>query len=201
MKKIIIITSILLMVISNTFNAQKRKGNILKSSDIAEIEAYLNVSHPDDPKRSILKSRVIDLKNKAWTKGRLTSKPMAARPVIDESELVNKSKDSIKFEQLIKQTPKEHKKKTVKLLNSMFNEDPKYNEAILLFRNKSDCNLILEIEGKSSYSLAIPAQDENFIIITKGVYSLKSNICNTKYTSQKEINKSVILTITPSCQF
>ena len=105
------------------------------------------------------------------------------------------SDDAEEFKKLIAETSAEHKEKTVKLLNAMFNEDISRNEAILLFKNNSDCNIVLRIEGKEFYNLAVPARAENFIVLKKDSYSLNSNICDMKYSSRKDIKKSIFVTI------
>ncbi len=184
----------------NILSAQKKGSkDILKSIDIKEIEEYIKNTHPDDPKKSVLKPKLIALKNAEWTKGARTAKPMEARPIISDipaSIMRNPySDDAEEFRKLITETSAEHKEKTVKLLNAMFNEDITRKEAILLFRNNSDCNIVLRIEGKDYYNLAVPAHGENFIVINKGSYMLNSNICDMKYISQKDIKKSIFVTI------
>ncbi|MGN7864452.1 DUF6759 domain-containing protein [Chryseobacterium sp.] len=179
--------------------AQKGSKDILKSTNIREIEEYLKNAHPDDPKRSVLKPKLIALKNAEWTKGARTAKPMEARPIISDipkSIMRNPaSDDAEEFKRLIVESSSEHKEKTVKLLNAMFNEDITRKEAILLFKNNSDCNIVLRIEGKDYYNLAVPAHGENFIVINKGSYTLSSNVCDMKYISQKDIKKSIFVTI------
>ncbi|MGG7468444.1 DUF6759 domain-containing protein [Chryseobacterium arthrosphaerae] len=179
--------------------AQKSSKDILKSTNIREIEEYLKNAHPDDPKRSVLKPKLIALKNAEWTKGARTARPMEARPIISDipkSIMRNPgSDDAEEFKRLIVESSAEHKEKTVKLLNAMFNEDITRKEAILLFKNNSDCNIVLRIEGKDYYNLAVPAHGENFIVINKGAYSLSSNVCDMKYSSQKDIKKSIFVTI------
>lgn len=184
----------------NLISAQKKANkDILKSIDIKEIEEYIKNTHPDDPKKSVLRPKLIALKNAEWTKGARTAKPMEARPVISDipkSIMRNPhSDDAEEFKKLITETSAEHKEKTVKLLNAMFNEDITRKEAILLFKNNSDCNIVLRIEGKDYYNLAVPAHGENFIVINKGSYTLNSNICDMKYISQKDIKKSIFVTI------
>lgn len=180
-------------------NAQKASKDILKSTKIKDIEEYLKNAHPDDPKRSVLKPKLIALKNAEWTKGARTAKPMEARPVISDipkSVLRNPhSNEAEEFKKLLAETSEEHKEKTVKLLNAMLSEDITRKEAILLFKNNSDCNIVLRIEGKDYYNLAVPAQGQNFVIINKGSYTLNSNVCDLKYFSQKEIKKSILITI------
>ena len=173
--------------------------NILESKNIPEIERFLKTCHPDDPRKSVLKPKLIALKNSEWTKGGKNAHPMEARPVITEipSHLMNASNSSEaeEFKRLIASTSSQHKDKTVKLLNAMFNEDISSKEVILLFRNNSDCNLVVRINGKDFYNMAVPAKSENFIVIRKGNYTLSSNVCDILYSSKKEIGKSIFLTI------
>jgi len=199
MKKIILIVLLFLLAACKNTNAGGTSYNILESKDIDKIETYLKNAHPDDPKKNILKSKLIALKNAEWTKGKKGMKPMEARPVI--SEIPNgalrkpHSDEAEEFKRLITSTSKEHKEKTVKLLNAMFNEDINSKEIILLFKNQSDCNLILKIEGKDFYNMAVPAKGENFIVINKGTYTLHGNVCDVIYSSKKDLNRSIFLTI------
>lgn len=180
-------------------SAQKKHNDILKTTNIREIEEYLRNAHPEDPKRMVLKPKLIALKNSEWTKGARTAKPMEARPVM--TDIPNRfmrnsnSNDAEEFKKLIAETSDQHKDKTVKLLNAMFDEDITRKEAVLLFRNNSDCNIILRIEGKDFYNLAVPAHGENFIILNKGSYTLNSNVCDVRYSSQKDIKKSIFVVI------
>ncbi|MEJ5104849.1 DUF6759 domain-containing protein [Chryseobacterium sp. MYb328] len=179
--------------------SQKGNKDILKSTNIKEIEEYLKTAHPDDPKKSVLKPKLIALKNSEWTKGSRTAKPMEARPVIaDIPKNAMKdpnSNEAEEFKRLLAETSAEHKEKTAQLLNTMLNEDITKKESILLFKNNSDCNIVLRIEGKDYYNLAVPAHGENFIIVNKGSYTLSSNVCDMKYFSQKDIKRSIFVTI------
>jgi hypothetical protein len=199
MKKIILIVLLLALAACKNANTGSISYNILESKDINKIENYLKNTHPDDPKRNILKSKLIALKNAEWTKGKNNAKPMEARPVISEipSGAIRKpnSDEAEEFKRLIASTSKEHKEKAVKLLNAMFNEDISSKEIILLFKNQSDCNLVLKIQGKDFYNMAVPAKGENFIVINKGTYTLYGNVCDVVYSSKKDLNKSLFLTI------
>lgn len=198
MKKILT-TLLFLILASGTASAQKKHKDILKSTNIREIEEYLKNTHPDDPKRFVLKPKLIALKNSEWTKGASKARPMEARPVM--TDIPNRfmrnssSNDAEEFKKLLAETSDQHKDKTVKLLNAMFDEDITKKEAVLLFRNNSDCNIILRIEGKDFYNLAVPAHGENFIVLNKGTYTLNSNVCDVKYSSQKDIKKSIFVVI------
>jgi hypothetical protein len=201
MKKSSLIISLVILLASCSTNSNitKDSKNILESKNIEEIEKFLKAAHPDDPRRSVLKPKLIALKNLEWTKGKKDVKPMEARPVISEIPINATrnahSAEAEEFKRLIVSTSKEHKDKTVKLLNAMFNEDISSKEVILLFKNQSDCNLVVRIQGKDYYNMAVPAKGENFMVINKGVYTLTSNVCDVLYSSKKDIRKSIFLTI------
>ncbi|MDF2552989.1 MAG: hypothetical protein K0R77_2264 [Chryseobacterium sp.] len=193
---------LIILFFSLTLSCSTQSANsddILKNTNITEIEEYLKKAHPEDPKKHILQSKLIALRNKEWTKGALTAKPMEVRPIITEFPQSLKGKsisdDSEEFKKLIAETTSEHKEKTIKLLNTMFNENINSNEAILLFRNNSECNMVLKINGKKFYNLAVPSHNENFIVLDKDNYSISGNVCDVKYTSQKQIRKNIQVVI------
>lgn len=174
------------------------REDILKSKNINEIEAYLSKAHSQDPKKRILKQKIIALKNSEWTKGAKDAKPMAARPVIFDlpsksSFKKNTPESEAVFKKLLAETPEEHKQKTVKLLNSIFSQDISSNKVILLLKNNSDCNLVLEISGKKFYNLPIPAKSENSLVLEKDTYTLAGNLCDVPYTSVKEFSKGAVI--------
>jgi hypothetical protein len=176
------------------------RSDILKSTNINEIEEYLGKTHPEDPKKRILKQRIIALKNAGWTKGAKNAKPMEARPVFMElpdhsSKKINSETNQDIFKKLMAETSDEHREKTKTLLNNMFNEDINHNEAVLLLKNNSDCDLVLEISGKKFYNLAIPAKGENFIVLNKDLYTFSGNVCDVKYQSSKDIRKSLVVVL------
>jgi len=190
---------ILFFSLTLSCSTQSNHEDILQNTNISEIEEYLKNAHPEDPKKRILQSKVIALKNKEWTKGAANAKPMAVRPIFTEfaQNLSGKklSDDSEEFKKLMAETSPEHKEKTVKLLNAMFNEDINSNEAILLFRNNSDCNLVIKITGKKFYNLAVPAHNDNFIVLNKDNYSISGNVCDVQYKAQKQIQKNIQIVI------
>ena len=162
-----------------TLSAQKNNKNILQSTNIREIESFLRTAHPEDPRRTVLKPKLIALKNTERTKGKATAKPMEARPVVAEipKSVVDNpnSSEAKEFTQLMMQSSAAHKEKTVKLLNTLFDQDINRKEAILLIQNNSDCNMILRIQGRNLYNLAVPAHGESSVVINKGGYKLTSN--------------------------
>lgn len=229
---------------------QKMKdfGNIMRSTSIYEIDAYLRIAHPDDPKRLVLKPRLMKmlkeyiknaspvdsrvpefqekmalLRRKSSTrisfeemneiirqkqiakyKAELNSKAGGAVQQIDVSLLTsNGSSASLdqaeqeEFIMLMSASPIEHKNKTVQILNSLFDNDPNSKESIVMIENKSDCNMIMRIEGvgNTKYRLPIPSRTENSIVVQKGNYLFTSNVCGAQYASQKTVQKAIIVSL------
>ena len=177
--------------------AQKKK-DIIYSQDIKELENFLQTAHPEDPRRKILKSRIVSIKNATWMKnGNATvssAKPAVLEaPKIELKPIVNDETEE--FKKLIAETSEEHKQKTVKMLNQFFNEDISNQDAILLIENRSNCNMIMRIKGETTHNLAIKANGENSLVLKKGNYQLVSNVCNTIFSSEKNIAKNIIVAI------
>ncbi|WP_185146919.1 DUF6759 domain-containing protein [Chryseobacterium echinoideorum] len=197
-KKWITVLFFSLISFSCTVNSQREE--ILKSTNINEIEEYISKAHPEDPKRRLLKQRIIALKNAEWTKGKKDAKPMEARPVFVDlpnisSAKKNNEQKELLFKKLMSENSEQHKEKTVKLLNALFNEDISSNEAILLIKNNSDCNLVLEISGKKFYHLPVPAKGENSIVLNKDEYNLSGSLCDVVYQNKKEISKTLMMVL------
>lgn len=195
MKKI---AFIFLIILSGVVSAQKK--DILKSQNIGEIEHFLKTAHPEDPRRIVLKPKLAALKNSKWTEGAKTAKPMAARPLITDipNVVINipASAEAEEFKSLMMETSDAHKAKTVKLLNTLFDQDINRKEAIVLIQNNSDCNLILRFQGeKDFYNIAVPTKGENTLVLNKGTYQLTSNVCDVKYTSTKNISQNQMITL------
>ncbi len=221
---------------------QKMKdySGIMRSRNIYEIDAFLRDAHPDDPKRIILKPRLIglmkdyiktavpdDQRVKEFQKkiallrtapstkisygdmnAEIRKKQIAKyerqlnTPVVPVPENISASKmmnnaEANEFNMLMSVSPAEHKDKTVKILNQLFDNDPKSKESIVMFENKSDCNIIVRIEGigYTKYRLPVPAKSDNSIVVPKGDYIFSSNVCNAQYASQKTVDKTIMVSL------
>jgi hypothetical protein len=237
-----------------TVSAQKKGkdySNILKSNNIYEINAFLRDAHPDDPRRSVLKPRVMEMmkeyiknahpadqkvKDMQEMLAMLKRRP-STKITFDEMNAIIKQKQIAKykaelaakqpttvytpstaqntfvvnaaantaipnaeaeeFNMLMAVSPVEHKNKTVKILNSLFDNDPNAKECIVLIQNKSDCNIIVRMEGvgTTKYRLAVPAQGEGSIVIEKGQYLFTSLVCGAQYASQKTIQRPIMVAL------
>lgn len=256
MKKIFLLFTALLFVCISAQRKGKDYSNILKSKNIYEINAFLRDAHPDDPRRSVLKPKVMELmkdyiknappgdqkvkqmqdwlamlKRKASTKitfeemNAIIKKKQIAKyqkelqvgqsavaytPSSPQNVYVASTTSSTKkttaviadteaseFNMLMADNPIEHKNKTVKILNSLFDNDPNAKECIVMIENKSDCNIIVRIEGigNTKYRLPVPAHGDNSLVIQKGDYLLTSIVCGAQYASQKTIQKPLMVAL------
>lgn len=226
----------------------------MASKSIYEIDAFLNVAHPNDPRRTTLKPRLMGLLREylktahpedqrvkefqeklALLKKRPNTKisfeemnaiikekqikkykeELAAREKAPAGTALSTVDPAVKaankatypgnianpeaeeFNALLNISPDEHKQKTVKLLNKLFDNDPSSTDVVVLVENKSDCNIIMRIEGASNikYNLPVPAKSENSIVVTKGDYLFSSLVCGVQYASQKSVQKGVMVSL------
>lgn len=255
MKKLLLLFSTMLLI--GTLSAQKQGkdySNILKSKSIYEINAFLRDAHPDDPRRSVLKPRVMEMmreyiKNahpadqkvkqmQEWLA--LLKRRASTKISFDEMNAIIKQKQIAKykaelaagksldvytpstpqnaivvntpattsvaaipdaeaqeFNMLMADNPVEHKNKTVKILNSLFDNDPTTKECIVMIENKSDCNIIVRMEstGTIKYRLPVPAHGDNSVVVQKGDYLFTSVVCGAQYASQKTIQKPIMVAL------
>ncbi|MDC8105610.1 DUF6759 domain-containing protein [Chryseobacterium sp. PTM-20240506] len=252
MKKLLLFFSTLLFI---SLSAQKRGKdytNILKSKNIYEINAFLRDAHPDDPRRSVLKPKVMDMMREYIKNAHpadqkvkemqemlaLLKRRPSTKITFDEMNAIIKQKQIAKykaelaakqssivytpsnaqnaivvntssttvaipdaeaeeFNMLMAVSPTEHKNRTVQILNSLFDNDPMSKECIVLIENKSDCNMIVRMEGvgTTKYRLAVPAHNENSIVVQKGDYLFTSIVCGAQYASQKTIQKPIMVAL------
>ncbi|WP_376778690.1 DUF6759 domain-containing protein, partial [Chryseobacterium taichungense] len=110
--------------------------------------------------------------------------------------------EASEFNMLMAENPVEHKNKTVKILNSLFDNDPNAKECIVMIENKSDCNIIVRIEGIgiTKYRLPVPAHGDNSIVVQKGDYLFTSIVCGAQYASQKTIQKPLMVALGSSAR-
>lgn len=101
------------------------------------------------------------------------------------------------FAMLLSVNPIEHKNNTVKILNSLFDNDPNSKESIVMIENKSDCNMIMRIEGVGNikYRLAVPGRAQNTVVVAKGDYLFSSIVCGAQYASQKTVQKAIMVSL------
>lgn len=251
MKKILLLLASVLFFSVSAQKKGKDYSEILKSNNIYEINAFLRDAHPDDPRRSVLKPRVMEMM-KEYIKNAhpedqkvkdmqemlaLLRRRPSTKITFDEMNAIIKQKQIAKykaelaakkptetytpsnaqntfvvnttanaaipnaeaeeFNMLMNISPVEHQNKTVKILNSLFDNDPNAKECIILIQNQSDCNIIVRMEGvgTTKYRLAVPAHKDNSIVVEKGQYLFTSLVCGAQYASQKTIQKPIMVAL------
>lgn len=185
---------------SLTALAQTSKREIIYSQNSSEIENFLRTAHPEDPRRPILKSRLISLKNAKWMEqGRVSYNSLTAvlpkNKVSADSPPTHASTEKTEYEKLMQQNEKNHSARTVKLLNKLFDSDRSDPSAILLVQNGSDCDIIVRVRGAEMHDLPVPAHGENSVVIAKGSYELRSFFCGKPYAAAKDISKNTIVAL------
>ena len=57
--------------------------------------------------------------------------------------------------------------------------------------------MIVRIEGigNINYRLAVPANDENSVVVLKGDYLFTSLVCGAQYASQKTVQKAMMVAL------
>lgn len=75
--------------------------------------------------------------------------------------------------------------KAVMLLNQLFNTDSSNEKMILMISNESDCDFTLNITGRSNYILPVAAKHTESIVLDRGGYEVKSEVCKTPYKTFK----------------
>lgn len=255
MKKILLVFCAIVFVSLSAQKKGKDYSAILKSKNIYEINAFLRDAHPDDPRRSVLKPRVMEMMKEyiknakpgdtkvrqmqdwlAMLKRRPSTKIsfeefnanirkkqiakyqkelqvgqsavvytpsnpknvyVAPTDVASVTTAAVPDTEASEFNMLMAENPVEHKNKTVKILNSLFDNDPNAKECIVMIENKSDCNIIVRIEGigVTKYRLPVPAHGDNSIVVQKGDYLFTSVVCGAQYASQKTIQKPLMVAL------
>ena len=101
-----------------------------------------------------------------------------AKPTISPVS-TNKLKNEINRDVAKNGTNSKHKR-TEDLLNHLFNTDPSSRTAYVQIVNKSKCSLIVKISGKKYYNLDVPANNQNFLLVDKGSYTIPTSVCDAK---------------------
>lgn len=255
MKNLLFLFSTVLFINLSAQGKGKDYSDILKSKNIYELNAFLRDAHPDEPRRSVIKPRVMQLM-KDYIKNAAPGDPKVKSMQENLALLKSRSSTKITFDEMnakirekqiakyraelasgvssVKYTPStsknvyvanttaatttkvaipdteadefnmlmggnatEHKNKTVKILNSLFDNDPNAKECIVMIENNSDCNIIVRMEGvgNTKYRLAVPAHGDNSIVIEKGNYLFTSIVCGAQYASQKTVQKPIMVAL------
>ena len=164
-------------------------AQVEKSTDPQVIANFIKYN-PDHPRTPEFKRKLFAAmnNNKAPAAKAAVAKPSVA-PISTKKLATSIKKD------VAKDGSNDKHKRTADLLNHLFNTDPSSKTAYVQIVNKSKCNLIVKISGKRFYNLDVPANNQNFILVDKGSYTLTTSVCDAKYTSKKNIGKDIVVTL------
>ena len=105
--------------------------------------------------------------------------------------------ESKEFEELMAKDQINKKKVTAEVLTYLLNDtDPADPYTVAVIDNLSGCNIIVRlvaIKGNQIYNLPVAKNSKNHFKIAKGSYTMRSNVCESKYYSQKSISEPLIL--------
>lgn len=170
--------------------SQYTQTQVEQSTDPRVIANFIKFN-PNHPKTPEFKRKLIAVINNDKSPGK---KAAVAKPTvapISTSKLTNVIKKDVAKTGGVS----EKNKKTAELLTHIFNSDASSKDAYIQIINKSKCNLIVKISGKKFYNLDVPANNQNFILVNKGSYTVTTSVCDAKYSSVKSINKDIVLTL------
>ena len=93
--------------------------------------------------------------------------------------------------------PEKQKKddKTVVLLNQLFNSDAANKNTVLVINNESDCDFVMHILGGKSYALPVGSKKTESIVVEKGAYVMKSDVCKAPYQAHKTLSDNTQVNI------
>ncbi len=188
MKKFIYFLCLLISV-SSYAQSKYTAAQVEKTSDPQVIANFIKYN-PDHPKTPEFKRKLFASINSKKTP---SEQAKVAKPTIAPVN-PSKLKNEVKRDVAKNGTNTKHKR-TEDLLNHLFNNDPNSRTAYVQIKNKSKCNLIVKLNGKKFYNLTVPANNENFILVEKGSYTVTTMVCDAKYSSTKNIGKDIVITL------
>ncbi|WP_333853679.1 DUF6759 domain-containing protein [Epilithonimonas sp.] len=97
----------------------------------------------------------------------------------------------------LQSTPKKLnlEQKAVSLLNHLFNTDQANKGMVLMISNESDCDFTMDISGNNHYILPVKAKKSESIVVEKGEYEIKSQVCQSQYKVYKTFSENTQLSI------
>lgn len=172
------------------FSQSKYTAEQVENSNDPQVIANFIKFNPNHPKTPGFKQKLAAavLGNKTPSQQAAVAKP-AVTPLKTE-----KLEAAVKRD-VAKDGSNDKHKRTADLLNHLFNSDASSREAYIQIVNKSKCNLIVKISGKRFYNLDVPANNQNFLLIDKGSYTITTMMCDVQYSSVKNISKDVVITL------
>lgn len=103
--------------------------------------------------------------------------------VVDETE---------EYEALLKTDAIDKNQRAAEAVNQFLNDSHSDPRAALLFKNNTNCNIIIRISGNGkNYRVPVAKMNVNYLVLDKSYYTFKANLCRAKYSSSKQLTESL----------
>lgn len=180
-----------------SYSQSKYTAEQAEKSTNPQVIANFIKNNPTDPKTPMLKQKLMALITAPA--GSAPSAPSgSSKPPVPKIKPLTPTKLEKEIKKdIATDANSEHTKRTVDLLNHLFNEDPHSKTAYLMIKNNSKCNLVVKISGKKYYNLDVQANNQNYILLDKGKYTFNSTVCGAVYNAVKDVQKDLEIDLNP----
>ena len=116
---------------------------------------------------------------------------------IPTSSTTNSNSEVAEYNRLLQNDKIDRVDREAKVLNYLLNGDDENDKfTAIVIDNFSNCNIIMRITGMNkTYNLPIPSQGKNLLVVEKGLYTFRSNVCSAKFTNQKLVQEAYIFSV------
>lgn len=106
------------------------------------------------------------------------------------------SSEASEFQALIAEYEKTKDQRAAEAVSQFLNDSTSDPQAAVLFKNNTSCNIIIRINGNGkSISFPVEKNSINYLMLDKGTYTFKANLCKAKYSSGKTLTESLEIAI------
>lgn len=154
------------------------------SNDTKVIATFIK-ANPDHPKTPALRSKLLTMIG-------TPSKDVEAKPSVKP---LTTEKVAREVKREAKRGTSEEANQAAKVLTHLFDNDPNKREAYVEIMNKSKCNIIVKFNGRKFYNLNVNANTKNYILIDKGSYVMTTDVCDAKYSANKNITRDISISL------
>lgn len=114
-------------------------------------------------------------------------------PAAGNSSTTNSVMDETEeYEALLKTDALDKNQRAAEAVNQFLNDNITDPRAALLFKNNTNCNIIMRISGNGkNYRIPLEKKNVNYIVVDKGYYQFKAQLCRAEYASSKQLTESL----------
>lgn len=149
-----------------------------EKSEDPKVLANFIVNNPNHPKTLVIRQKLAYLIVSKEEKNK-TAVSKNIEPKGKENVIGKKSDDT----------------NTTDILNHLLNDNSKSNQAYIVIKNASQCDISVSITGNKMYNLNILAGKLGRLLVDKGNYTIASKICKADYKAHKKISNAMEITL------